>query len=228
MKTLYVLAGPNGCGKSTLRQYMGIPKGVVNVDPDALGAREAVRQRRAAIRDGRSLMLETTLTGRSTVGLIEEARRAGYRVVMYYTCVRSAQRARERIISRVAQGGHDIPVKDAVRRFARSLETLPGVIPLTDETQVFDNSRSDAPHRQVAVVRGKKAWIAHGAPKWAKKAVRESGQYDDMARPGSDPHDDVWQDDPPSGGTVGPWATEVEAKPWPEGGPDRSRSKGDC
>jgi predicted ABC-type ATPase len=72
MPTLRVVAGPNGCGKSTLTR--AVWRGELEIiDPDAIAlglpgssgraAREAVRRRRASLRAGRTHLLETTLAG---------------------------------------------------------------------------------------------------------------------------------------------------------------------
>ena len=64
MPTLFVVAGPNGCGKSTLTRTKWFT-GVEVIDPDAIArsmapgapaqvAREALRQRRAALHAGRT------------------------------------------------------------------------------------------------------------------------------------------------------------------------------
>ena len=63
MPTLYVVAGPNGCGKSTLTRTAWL-SGLEIIDPDAIArrmpdspgqaVREALRRRRAALRAGRT------------------------------------------------------------------------------------------------------------------------------------------------------------------------------
>ena len=48
---------------------------------------------------------------------------------------------RRRIASRVAQGGHDVPRIDVLRRFKRGLENFAALYqPLADSWELYDNS----------------------------------------------------------------------------------------
>ena len=96
MPTLYVVAGPNGCGKSTLTRTAWLSDLDI-IDPDeiaratasatpAAAAREALLRRRAALRTGRTHLLETTLAGSGAIRHMEAARAAGLRVESYYVC----------------------------------------------------------------------------------------------------------------------------------------------
>ena len=110
--------------------------GLEVVDPDAIargmspgrGAREALRRRRAAVDAGRALVVETTLAGHGTIRAMGAARTVGYRIELHYVSLDSPDRALDRIRTRVARGGHDVPEPDVRRRFARSLANLPAAI----------------------------------------------------------------------------------------------------
>ena len=195
MPTLFVLAGPNGCGKSSLTAT-GLFESIETIDPDAIArnaesenpiaaGREALRRRREALRAGRSFVVETTLAGRSILETIREARDAGYRIEVHYTCVDSLRDALDRIRTRVAQGGHDVPVEDARRRFDRSLKQLPEVIAWADQTHIYDNSKKEAPHRRVAVIGQGRVWTAVDLPDWADEAIEratdQSGKHEHEA-----------------------------------------------
>ena len=184
MPTLFVLAGPNGCGKSTLTAT-GLFEGTETIDADAIArnagtenpvaaGRQALRLRHEALRAGRSFVVETTLAGRRILGTIREARDAGYRIEVHYTSVDSPQEARDRIRTRVAQGGHDVPEEDAKRRFERSLKQLPDVITQAHETHIYDNSDEEAPHRRVAVIWDGRLWTAEHLPDWAAEAIQKA------------------------------------------------------
>ena len=181
MPTLYCVAGPNGCGKSTLTRTTWFG-GVEVIDPDAIArdatagnagraAREALRRRRAALAADRPLVVETTLAGSGVLRLMEEARSAGYRNVLHYVCVDSPDQALDRIRNRVALGGHDVPEPDARRRFVRSLANLPAAIARADEAYLYDNSDSDLPHREVAILTADRRWVGKDVPEWAAKAI---------------------------------------------------------
>lgn len=181
MPTLFVVAGPNGCGKSTLTRTTWFG-GVEVIDPDAIArdmasgspgeaGREAVRLRRAAVGAGRPLVVETTLAGHGVLRLMAVARRAGYRIELHYVAVESPDRALSRIRTRVAQGGHHVPEADVRRRFARSLARLPAAVELSDEARLYDNTDREQPHREVAILKGGTWWTAARLPGWARAAV---------------------------------------------------------
>ena len=180
MPTLYVVAGPNGCGKSTLTRTVW--RGELEIiDPDAIArslpdcpvqaAREAVRRRQAALRAGRMHLLETTLAGSGVLRHMGSARMARYRIELHYVCLESPDLALRRIRNRVALGGHDVPEPDARRRFARSLVNLPAAIALADAVRLYDNTDHDRPHREIAVLAEASWWTAEQLPTWAAAAI---------------------------------------------------------
>jgi len=181
MSTLFVVAGPNGCGKSTLTRTTWFDS-IEIIDPDALArntaldnpvraAREALRRRRAALRTSRTHVVETTLAGSSVLRHMEAARPVGYRVVLHYVSVDTPEQALDRIRNRVALGGHDVPEMDVRRRFLRSLANLPAAIARSDEVLVYDNSNPYRPHREVAILRQGTWWTSERVPDWATVAL---------------------------------------------------------
>ena len=181
MPTLFVVAGPNGCGKSTLTRTTWFSR-IEVVDPDAIAprrssaaplqaARQAVRRWRAAIRSGLTAAVETTLAGHDALRLMQSARTAGYRIELHYVCLISPELALDRIRNRVALGGHDVPQSDVRRRFVRSLADLPAAIERSDETRLYDNSDPSRPHREVAVLSFGRLWTAEHLPDWAAAGI---------------------------------------------------------
>ena len=181
MPTLYVVAGPNGCGKSTLTRTTWF-RGVEVIDPDAIArntmaanpgqaAREALRRRRVAVAAGRTLVVETTLAGSGVLLLMETTRKAGYRIALHYVSVNSPEQALIRIRNRVVLGGHDVPESDVRRRFVRSRANLPAAISRADEVLLYDNTDSDLPHREVAILTAELRWTAEQLPGWASAAL---------------------------------------------------------
>ena len=179
--TLYVMAGPNGCGKSTLTRTTWF--GDVDViDPDAISqrlvsehpgqaAREALRRRRAALSAGRTHLVETTLSGSGILRHMEAARRKGYRVVVHYVSLNTVEQALDRIRNRVLLGGHDIPEMDARRRFVRSHANLPAAIVLADEVFLYDNVAPDRPHREITICRQGSWLTVVDVPDWAATVI---------------------------------------------------------
>ena len=181
MPTLLVVAGPNGCGKSTLTRTTWFG-GVDIIDPDEIArvvtagdpgraAREALRRRQAALGGGRTHLVESTLAGSGILRHMTTARRAGYRVVLHYVSVGSPDQALDRIRNRVALGGHDISEADARRRFARSHANLPAALALADLALLYDNTDPDWPHREVAILKDGVWWVARFVPGWSDVAL---------------------------------------------------------
>ncbi len=181
MPTLHVVAGPNGCGKSTLTR-MNAFSGIDVIDPDAIrkvdeygsvvqAAREALRRRQVALGACRTHLVETTLAGSGLFRHLEAARQKGFRIDLHFVSVQTAGQARDRIRNRVALGGHDVPEVDVRRRFARSHHNLPVAMALADGMVLYDNSHPDRPFREIAILRDGSLWIAAELPDWAAEAL---------------------------------------------------------
>ena len=158
MPRLYIIAGPNGAGKTTfakkfLPRYAKCPN-FVNADLIASGL-SPFSPVAASIKAGRLLLgqikefietksdfaFETTFAGRAYISLIEQVRRTGYTVTVFFLWIPDVKLARERIKQRVKDGGHDVPFEDVKRRFERSrLNFLKFYEPLSDAWTLFDNS----------------------------------------------------------------------------------------
>ncbi len=161
MPNLYIIAGCNGAGKTTVA-YKVLPEVVackefVNADEIARGlspfnvesvafeaGRIMLERINYLIGKGTDLALETTLSTRSYVQLIKRVKLVGYEVVLIYSCLDSVELAKERVKSRVENGGHFIPPDVIERRYDRSLKNLSDLyIPICDTWLVIDNSLSE-------------------------------------------------------------------------------------
>jgi len=152
-----VIAGPNGSGKTTFaREYLA-DAGVVHfVNADLIAAGlSPLKPELAAISAGRLFLVEldrlaaagtdfafeSTLSGRTYLVRLQQWKADGYRVEMIYLRLASPRLALRRIAARVKQGGHNVPRKDVLRRFARSWNNFATLYrPLADAWAVFDNS----------------------------------------------------------------------------------------
>lgn len=182
MPKLIVFAGPNGSGKSTLyltnRAFFDIPR--VNVDEivreiggDWRNSVDLIRAGKIALRRARdclekkvSFNRETTLCGKTAVRDIIEAKRLGFEVELYFVYLSSVDIAKERVLHRVACGGHGIPEADIERRYKESLRRLQEVMPLCDKVELYDNSE-----QFIKVLTFKKSRLTYSAenvPDWAK------------------------------------------------------------
>lgn len=154
MSGLIVYAGPNGSGKSTLRDIAGDVVDVT-IDPDRIArgidpsnpgsrdidaGREALRQFAAAMGQGLSMSLETTLTGNTVLGRMARAKAAGYEVSLFYVALIDVSRNIARVATRAANGGHFIPEETIRRRVPASQDNLAAALRIADHGDVFDNS----------------------------------------------------------------------------------------
>jgi predicted ABC-type ATPase len=84
---------------------------------------------------------ETTLSGRTYVKLLQEMKKKGYLIHIFFLWISDVELALERIKLRVQSGGHHIPEAIVRRRFVRSLPSFLRVYkPLADSWTIFDNS----------------------------------------------------------------------------------------
>lgn len=67
---------------------------------------------------------ETTLSTRSFVGLIRQAKELGYTINLIYYWLDTVELAMERVKTRVAEGGHDIPNDVIARRYHAGLKNF--------------------------------------------------------------------------------------------------------
>ncbi len=158
--TVYVIAGPNGTGKTTFatqflpkiadcRNFINadlIAKGLspFNVDAAAMqsgrlflsGIHEQVRRRA-------DFGFETTLSGRGYVKLFMDLRQKGYVLKLFYLWIPDVALSLKRITNRVRLGGHNVPTEVVKRRFTKGLNNLFSIyMGLVDYCAIFDNSSS--------------------------------------------------------------------------------------
>lgn len=131
-----IIAGPNGAGKTTFARSFLLQDAdldqFINADMIATGL-SPLKPERAARAAGRILLeelqrlteakesfaLESTLSGRTYIELLKRWKAKGYRIEIVFLKLSSPQLSLSRIASRVAQGGHNVPKADALRRFTR-------------------------------------------------------------------------------------------------------------
>lgn len=159
MKTLYILAGANGSGKSTIAAELLPEEKIVYVNADDI-ARELCPQDMQSVRiqagkelharmdklfsEGQSFALESTLSGVGHIKTIETARRLGYQVIIIYTFVDTADVCITRIQTRVKKGGHPVPQEDIIRRFTRSKQNFWNIYKdLADHWVLYYNGGDD-------------------------------------------------------------------------------------
>jgi predicted ABC-type ATPase len=139
--TCWIIAGPNGAGKTTFAlDYLPAVaqcQTFINADLIAAGLsplnpeREQLAASKLYLaeidrceRARQDFAFETTLSGRGYLRLVDRLMQSGWRVEMSYLALPNVQLSHDRVVERVAHGGHSIPTQAIERRFARSLRNL--------------------------------------------------------------------------------------------------------
>jgi len=166
---IYVLAGVNGAGKSSIggeaikaagdcfynpdlqaRQILSAKPGLTitaaNAEAWALG-RQGLEQ---ALRSGSQFKFETTLGARTITELLLNGAQAGAEVHVWYAGLSSPELHLQRVRSRVAAGGHDIPEDKIRQRYVSSIRNLLSLLPQLASLVVFDNSIDGDPKAGIA------------------------------------------------------------------------------
>lgn len=157
-KRIEIIAGPNGSGKTTFAQaYFKLQNGksrFINADTIASGLAAGSESQAAfhagrvmlnaistALQEGESFSFETTLSGKTWLKILEEARQKKYEITIHFVFLNKVSLNIERIRQRVKEGGHSIPKETVLRRFPRSFENFWKVYrPLCQSWFIFDNT----------------------------------------------------------------------------------------
>lgn len=157
-KNLYIIAGCNGAGKTTA-SFTILPeiiacKEFVNADEIARGL-SPFQPEKVAFEAGRimlnrinelldrneSFAFETTLATRSYRAKIEEAKKKGYTTTLLFFWLQNVELAKERVRTRVMEGGHNIEPEVIERRYHRGIKNLFEIyLPCVDGALIYDNS----------------------------------------------------------------------------------------
>ena len=159
-REILVVSGANGTGKTTValvyaRQlglpYIGADEIAATLAPDdpasqrIAASRQFISDVAAAIEGRESVVIESTLSGRTFIRTIQEARDAGFTISLVHLFLDLADTCVARVAERVQKGGHDVPEADIRRRFTRSAANFWHLYrPLSDRWVLMYNSTSDA------------------------------------------------------------------------------------
>lgn len=161
---LWIIAGPNGCGKSTFYNRTDIEGwggSVWIINPDLLARtvheRENLPLQTANLQAVQRMekWLETSITVYQTIGvetvlstskyrrLLRHAQARGFEVRVVYIFVQTLEEQRRRVTRREARGGHHVPLDKLAARRERSFRQLGWFLRHADLTYVFDNTGAD-------------------------------------------------------------------------------------
>ncbi|EHI78365.1 hypothetical protein HMPREF9093_01378 [Fusobacterium sp. oral taxon 370 str. F0437] len=187
-KNLYLFAGVNGVGKSTMYNSQ-IEEGIkqsIRINTDEIvrtfgdwknnadqikAAKIAIKLRNHCFEEGKSFNEETTLTGKTILKTIDRAKELGYKIYLYYIGVDSPEIAKERVRNRVLKGGHDISSEVIEKRYYESLENLKKIISKCDYVDIYDNT--DIYKLVFSFANNEIIENSISSSEWAKESIRE-------------------------------------------------------
>lgn len=156
---LFVLAGVNGAGKSSIGGAALQASGAEFFNPDIAAARLREQQPHLsaeqanglawslgrqglekALASGLIYAFETTLGGTSVTRLLLDGARDGAEIHLWYAGLATPELHLRRIAARVAAGGHDIPAAKVRERFDASRSNLVKLMPHLASLRLYDNS----------------------------------------------------------------------------------------
>ena len=161
---IYVLAGVNGAGKSSIggaafrasgadyydadeaaRVLMAANPTLTQADANSAAWHEGVKLLKRAIAERKDFAFETTLGANTIPRLLAQAASQGIEIYIWYVGLSSPELHIERIQARVRRGGHDIAAEHIHRRFVHSRLNLIELMPHLTALRVYDNSAEADP-----------------------------------------------------------------------------------
>jgi predicted ABC-type ATPase len=186
MPTIYIIAGPNGAGKTTFAdEYLPdeakqlefvnadlIARGLSPYDPDAAAieaGRIVLKRIRTLIGEKVGFTWETTMSGKTALGWLQQARTAGFILKAYFLWVQNPETTIQRIRQRVSEGGHNISEDVVRRRFFKTIENFFLLYrPLMTSWKLFQNELSGP--RLIAL------------EKYGRRVLRDRKQFEAIQR----------------------------------------------
>ena len=157
-RNLYIIAGCNGAGKTTA-SFTILPeildcKEFVNADEIAKGL-SPFQPEKVAFEAGRIMLnridelfeanenfaFETTLATKTYRQKVKFAKENNYNTTLLFFWLRNSNLAKERVKTRVKEGGHNIPNDIIERRYMNGIKNLFDIyLEIVDQVLIFDNS----------------------------------------------------------------------------------------
>jgi predicted ABC-type ATPase len=162
--SIYVIAGVNGAGKSSVagqafrqsgadyynpdeaaRRFLAANHFLTQAEANSAGWHQGARLLKRAINERLDFAFETTLGANTMPRLLRQAAEAGFEIYVWYVGLESPELHIARVKSRVARGGHAISEADIRRRYEHSRLNLIDLLPVLRALRIFDNSAEADP-----------------------------------------------------------------------------------
>lgn len=182
MPILYVIAGPNGIGKTT-SCYDLVPTntpiinsdeiakevrnaGLISVNAQEYSNQEAIRLMEEQRNNRKSFAIETNLADIDTWKFLLEVQKTGYRIHILYMSTDSLDVLNKRIDERTRLGDHFVLPAIVEERYITGLRLLNHYFTRPDKIQLFDNSETT--RLIVEIDQGQIVFLADYLPEWVK------------------------------------------------------------
>jgi predicted ABC-type ATPase len=191
MPTLYVIAGPNGIGKTT-SSYDIIPLNTPIINSDEIAKEiknagvipsgntqeysnsEAIRLMEEQRKLNNSFAIETNLADIDTWKFLLEVQKTGYELHVLYISTDSLDVLNQRIKKRVQLGDHFVNPSVVEERYIAGLKLLDHYFLKPDRLQLFDNSKKV--QLLADIKRGMIIYANEKLPAWVSKYLGQHFQ----------------------------------------------------
>lgn len=190
MPVLYVIAGPNGIGKTT-SSYDLVPAGtpIINSDEIAKEVRnaglasvntqeysnqEAIRLMEEQRKQFNSFTIETNLADVETWKFLLEIQRTGYMLHVLYMSTDDLSILNNRIRERALLGDHYVKPDIVEERYITGLKLLNHYLDKPDKLQLFDNSEKT--RLLIEINKGEIILSSEALPEWITKYLGRLNQ----------------------------------------------------
>lgn len=134
-KIFYIIAGANGSGKTTFAKEFAIAENIEFINADEIAkaydpndiqkykikaGKEFFKRLDGCLSSDKSFAIETTLSGKYLVNIINKAKSYGFHISLIYLFLETSNENIYRVKNRVLGGGHNVPTVDIIRRYTRS------------------------------------------------------------------------------------------------------------
>lgn len=156
---LIVIAGPNGSGKTSITTRILKHDWIENciyINPDNIAndvfgdwnsldsvlkaAKYAAELREKCIEEKKSLIFETVLSAEDKIDFIYRAKKKGFFIRVFFVGTDNPKINASRIVQRVMEGGHDVPISKIISRYSKSIANCAIISKFVDRLYVYDNS----------------------------------------------------------------------------------------